>query len=141
MAETVETIDVLLVEDDPDQVKLFQVMAKKCSVPTRIHVAGTGFEAMQFLWGTEETGASTRPRLVVLDLNLPELDGRELLTEMKAHPGIATIPVVVVSSSEEKKDVMQAYDLQARGYLKKPVSWQDLDAILKQVVSGAKGWS
>lgn len=136
----VNPIHVLLVEDDPDQVAVIQALSRKCSIPTKIHVASNGLEAMEFLWGTEEAQTSTRPSVVLLDLNMPELDGRTLLSEIRSHPGLSRLPVVILTASEENDDVVRGMQMQARGFLRKPVTWQDLDAVFRQVVQGAKGW-
>lgn len=133
-------VHVLLVEDDPDQVALLQYLSKKCSVPVKIHVAENGYEALQFLWGTQEAGSASRAQLVLLDLDLPELDGRKVLSEMRSDPNLASVPVVIVSASEQTDDVKHAFENQAAGFIRKPITVEDLDAALRQVVHHAKRW-
>lgn len=136
-----EPIHVLLVEDDPDQVALLHALARKCAFPLQLHVAADGIEALRFLWGTTEAGSRTQAQLVLLDLDLPEIDGRKVLSEIRADPRLAKVPVVIVSASEQTADVRHAYEHQASGFLRKPIVVEDLDAMLRQVVHRAKRWA
>ena len=135
-----EPVHVLVVEDDPDQVALLHVMARNCTVPIRLHVAENGLDALRYLWGTAEAGSRNQAQLVLLDLELPELDGRKVLTEIRADPRLAKVPVVIVSASQRADDVKHAYELQASGFLRKPIVAEDLEALVRQVVHRAVRW-
>lgn len=134
-------VHILVVEDDPDQIALLHVLARRCSIPVRMHVAENGYEALEYLWGAVGTGARGEAQLVLLDLDLPELDGRKVLSEMRADPTLAKVPVVIVSASEATADVKHAFEHQASGFLRKPIEAEDLEAMLRQVVHRAVRWS
>ncbi|MDE1820462.1 MAG: response regulator [Euryarchaeota archaeon] len=138
---TGEAVEVLLVEDDPDQVRLLKALSRKCSVPVRLQVATNGVEALELLRGTPGPSAPLRTQLVLLDLDLPELDGRAVLTEIRSDPRLARTPVVIVSASRQTSDVQHAYHHRANGYLHKPIVVEDLDALLLQVLTRAKRWA
>ena len=127
------SIDILLVEDNEGDAHLTQEALKKAKVRNRVHVAGDGVEAMQFLKREGDFANAPRPDLVLLDLNLPNMDGREVLEAMKADAELRTIPVVVVTSSAAEQDVVRSYSLNANCYVTKPVDLQQFFHVLGSV--------
>jgi CheY-like chemotaxis protein len=121
-------IEILLVEDNLADVRLAQETFGESRLPVRLHVARDGIEALDFLRREGAHAAAPRVDLVLLDLNLPRKDGRQVLAEVKSHPALRTIPVVVLTVSQSEADILRAYDLNADGYLPKPV---DLDQLVK----------
>lgn len=136
MQEGVATVEVLLVEDNPGDVRLTQE-ALKGDVPHELHVTQDGEEALAFLRRKPPYEDAPGPDLVLLDLNLPKLDGREVLEEMKSDEDLRTIPVVVLTTSEAEQDVLEMYDRHANCYVTKPV---DLDAFLEVVSAIETFW-
>ena len=121
-------IDVLLVEDNPGDVDLTREALRNAKVPTEIHVASNGEIALAFLRREPPHDDAPRPDLILLDLNLPKLDGRETLAAIKADPELRMIPVVVLTTSDSESDIVRAYELSASAYVTKPV---DLDRFLE----------
>lgn len=132
-----EAIDILLVEDNEGDVHLTQEALKKAKVRNRVHTTVDGVEAMQFLRREGAFTNAPRPDLVLLDLNLPNMDGREVLEAMKADPALRAIPVVVVTSSAAEQDIVQSYALNANCYVTKPV---DLQQFLHVIGSVSDFW-
>ena len=122
-----EPITVLLVEDDPGDVVLIQEAFEHNKVRNTLHVAGDGVEAMEFL------RSGSRPDLILLDLNLPRKDGREVLAEIKGDPMLATIPVVVLTTSHAEEDVLRSYQLHANAYVTKPVDFERFIDVVRQI--------
>jgi two-component system response regulator len=118
-------IDILLVEDSPGDVRLTREALRDSRVQLALHVASDGVEAMQFLEHQGRFSNAPRPNLILLDLNLPRRDGREVLEAIKTDPSLKSIPVVVLTTSESLEDVMQSYRLHANCFITKPV---ELDA-------------
>jgi two-component system, chemotaxis family, response regulator Rcp1 len=114
-------IEILLVEDNPGDVRLTIEALRDSKVRNNLHVAKDGVEAMAFLRHEREYAHVVRPDLVLLDLNLPRMDGRQVLAEMKADQGLNTIPVVVLTTSRAEQDILRSYELQANCYISKPV--------------------
>jgi chemotaxis family two-component system response regulator Rcp1 len=131
------TIDVLLVEDSPGDVRLTREALKDAKVHISLHVASDGAEAMAFLERKGEHSDAPRPDLILLDLNLPKKDGREVLAEIKQSPTLKSIPVVVLTTSASEEDILRSYLLHANCYITKPV---DLDGFLKVVKSIDSFW-
>ena len=123
-------IEILLVEDNPGDIRLTQEALRESKVLNNLAVAKNGVEALQMLRREEPYGSQPRPDLILLDLNLPRKDGREVLMEIKADPLLRRIPVVVLTTSEAEGDVLRAYDLGANCYIVKPV---DLDQFITVV--------
>lgn len=119
--------DILLVEDNPADVDLTRESLKTSQVLSNLHVTSDGVEAMDFLHQRDEFSDAPEPDLVLLDLNLPRKDGREVLRECKQNERLRRIPIVVLTSSEAEADIARAYDLHANSYVVKPV---DLDGFL-----------
>ena len=130
-------IEVLLVEDNPGDVRLTREALKDGKVSNNLSVAPDGVEALRFLRREGAYAEAPRPDVVLLDLNLPKKDGRQVLQEMKADPSLRTIPVVILTSSEAERDIAGAYELQANCYITKPV---DLDQFITVVRSIEDFW-
>jgi chemotaxis family two-component system response regulator Rcp1 len=130
-------IEVLLVEDSPGDVRLTREALKDAKVHISLHVATDGIEAMAFLGRAATHADAPRPDLILLDLNLPKKDGREVLKEIKESPTLRSIPVVILTTSSSEEDILQSYHLHANCYISKPV---DLDGFLKVVQSIDNFW-
>ena len=111
-------IEILLVEDNPADVRLTLEALKDAKMPNRLHVARDGVEAIRLL--RDDTGTVPRPDLVLLDLNLPRKDGREVLAEIKKDDALRHIPVVILTTSQAEQDVVQSYRLGANAFITKP---------------------
>ena len=125
-------LKILLVEDSPSDVRLIRETLKETPVPVQITVAQDGVEAMEYLRSTE-LGNSVRPDLVLLDLNLPRKNGREVLAEVKSSPGLKQIPVLVMTSSRADEDIAQAYSLNANCYITKPGDLQEYINVVRAI--------
>jgi CheY-like chemotaxis protein len=130
-------IEILLVEDNPGDVRLTQEVLKDGRICNTLKVVGDGVEALAYLRQEGIYADAKRPDLVLLDLNLPKKDGREVLAEVKGSCELRTIPVVVLTTSSAEIDVVKAYDLHANCYITKPV---DLDQFVKVVRSIEDFW-
>jgi CheY-like chemotaxis protein len=131
--ENLEVIDVLLVEDDPGDVLLIREAFEDNKVHNRLHVASDGVEALAFLRQEGEHADAPRPDLVLLDLNLPRKDGREVLAEVKADESLQHIPVVVLTTSKAEQDVLRSYKLHANAYVTKPVDFDRFIDVVRQI--------
>ena len=130
-------VEILLVEDNPGDVRLTREALAEGKVRNNLYVAPDGVEALRFLRREEEHAEAVRPDLILLDLNLPKMDGREVLEVIKADPDLRHIPVVVLTSSQAEQDIVRAYDLHANCYVTKPV---DLDQFIHVVRSIEDFW-
>jgi CheY-like chemotaxis protein len=130
-------VEVLLVEDNPGDVRLTREALKEGKIRNNLHVARDGVEALAFLRRQGEHAGAPRPDLILLDLNLPRKDGREVLTEIKDDASLRQIPVVILTSSQAEEDIIRAYDLHANCYISKPV---DLDQFINVVRSIEDFW-
>ena len=126
-------VDILLVEDSPGDVRLAIEALRDGKVQNTLHVAEDGLEALAFLRQEGQYAGMRRPDLILLDLNLPKLDGRELLAVIKQDPDLKRIPVVVLTTSKAEEDVFKAYDLYANCYITKPVDLPQFVEIVKSV--------
>jgi CheY-like chemotaxis protein len=133
MNESLNVISVLLVEDDPGDVVLTREAFEDNKVHNALHVVSDGVEAMAFLRNEGEHAAAPRPDLVLLDLNLPRMDGREVLAAVKADPGLRTIPIVVLTTSQAEEDVLRSYELHANAYVTKPVDFERFIEVVRQI--------
>lgn len=129
--------DFLLVEDNPGDVRLTQEALKSHKVQNNLHVVTDGEEAMAFLRMQGKYANAPRPDIILLDLNLPRKDGREVLAEIKSDTNLKAIPVVIITSSEAEQDVVKSYNLNANCYITKPVN---LDQFIKVVQSINDFW-
>jgi CheY-like chemotaxis protein len=133
MMENLTVIDVLLVEDDPGDVVLIREAFEFNNVHNALHVVSDGVEALDFLYRRNEHAGAPRPHLVLLDLNLPRKDGREVLEEVKADESLRTIPIVVLTTSEAAEDVLRSYDLHANAYVTKPVDFERFIEVVRMI--------
>ncbi len=124
---------VLLVEDNADDVELTLEALKDSKVRMDIHVVSDGIAAMKFLQREEEYAGKPRPDLVLLDLNLPKMDGREVLKEIREDPELTDLPVVVLTTSSAEEDICKAYKLHANCYISKPVDFRQFSEVIKKI--------
>lgn len=130
-------IDILLVEDNPGDVELTKSAFENCTLPNRVFVVNDGEEAMDFLHNRNQFAASPRPDFIMLDLNLPKLNGQEVLAQIKQNDFLKTIPVVILTSSEAERDIARSYNLHANCFVTKPV---DVEKFLDVVKSTESFW-
>ena len=130
--EQVEIIDVLLVEDDRGDVLLIEEAFADNKVRNRLHRVADGVEALRFLRREGEHVGAPRPDIVLLDLNLPRKDGREVLAEVKADEALRQIPVVVLTTSKAEEDVLRSYRLHANAYVTKPVDFERFMEVVRR---------
>jgi chemotaxis family two-component system response regulator Rcp1 len=128
-------IEVLLVEDSPGDVRLTQEAFKDAKVHLNLHVAPDGAKAMAFLKREGEHAKAPRPDLILLDLNLPKKDGREVLAEIKEDPKLKSIPVVILTTSSSEADILRSYQLHANCYITKPVGLEGFLTVVKSIDS------
>ncbi|NUW35282.1 response regulator [Nonomuraea sp. SMC257] len=126
-------IEVLLVEDDQGDILLTREAFEFNKLRNRLHVVNDGEQAMAFLRREESYGDAPRPDLVLLDLNLPRMDGMEVLREVKDDPDLRTIPVVILTTSEAEEDILQGYRLHANAYVAKPVDFEQFIRVVRQI--------
>jgi len=129
----VRAIEILLVEDNPGDVLLTKEAMKDAKVSNSLHVVGNGLEALEFLRREGRFQEAPTPDLVLLDLNLPRKNGREVLQEMKSEEGLRSIPVVVLTTSEAHRDIIESYNLQANCYITKPVDFEQFRKVVASI--------
>ena len=134
---TYRPIEILMVEDNPGDVRLTVEALKEGKVRNNLHIVEDGEQAMKFLRQQDDYGTAPRPDLVLLDLNLPKKNGREVLAEIKEDPELKRIPVVILTVSEAEQDIIKSYNLHANCYITKPVN---LDQFIKVVRSIEDFW-
>jgi two-component system, chemotaxis family, response regulator Rcp1 len=135
--ENGHAIEIMLVEDNPGDVRLTREALKEAKIRNNLSVASDGVEAMAFLRREGIYSKSPRPDIVLLDLNLPKKDGRQVLAEAKADPELRRIPVVILTTSKAEEDILKTYDLHANCFITKPV---DFDQFVKVVHSIEHFW-
>jgi two-component system, chemotaxis family, response regulator Rcp1 len=128
-----DIFNILLVEDNPADVRLTQEALKNGKVVHELFTVGDGVEAMAFLRREGSYIEAPRPDIILLDLNLPRMDGREVLVEIKKDPALARIPVVVLTTSQDESDLLAAYDNHANGYIVKPVDIEQFFDSIKRL--------
>jgi two-component system, chemotaxis family, response regulator Rcp1 len=126
-------IQVLLVEDSPGDVRLTQEAFRGANGSIKLHVASDGVEAMAFLRQQGPYAHAPRPDLILLDLNLPKMDGREVLAHIKEDESLKTIPTVILTMSDSEADIVKSYQLQANCYLSKPVQLEAFETLVKSI--------
>lgn len=126
-------LKILLVEDSKSDAVLIQRTLKASKFLNEIHLARDGVEASDFLWRRGKYVDASRPDLVLLDLNLPKKNGRELLAEIKADEDLMTIPVVILTTSSDEADILRSYQLHANCYLVKPVNLEQFVEVVKSI--------
>ncbi len=129
------SIDILLVEDNTGDVELTLESFKAARILNKIHVVNDGAQAVDFMKRRGRYVDAPRPDLVLLDLNLPRMDGREVLAEIKGDPDLCVIPIIVLTSSEAEEDVLKVYQLHANGYVRKPISLDRFMEIVQGIES------
>jgi two-component system, chemotaxis family, response regulator Rcp1 len=137
MSDIHELVQILLVEDNPGDVRLTREALKEAKFRNKVEVVGDGVEALAYLRQEGQYSGAMRPHLIMLDLNLPRMDGREVLAAIKKDADLRRIPVVVLSSSEAETDIARAYELHANAYVTKPV---DIDHFLQVVKAIEEFW-
>lgn len=133
MKLTGEVIDILLVEDNPGDVRLTREAMKEAKLHNQLHVVSDGVDALAFLRRQGAYASAVRPQLILLDLNLPRKDGREVLAEIKQDTNLRRIPVVILTTSEAEADILKAYDLHANCYIVKPVDIEQFLTVVKSI--------
>lgn len=126
-------IEILLIEDNPGDVRLTMEALRDARVHNQVHVARDGVEALAFLGHEGPYQSVPRPDLILLDLNLPRKDGREVLAVIKGDPALRRIPVVVLTTSQDEQDILASYDLHANSYIVKPVDLDQFISIVKSI--------
>jgi CheY-like chemotaxis protein len=127
------SIEVLLVEDSPGDVRLTQEAFREANGAIHLHVVSDGVEAMAFLRREGGYSHAPRPDFILLDLNLPKMDGREVLAHIKSDDGLKTIPTIILTTSNAEVDIVKSYQLQANCYLTKPVQLDAFEDLVKSV--------
>jgi CheY-like chemotaxis protein len=130
MTSAGRAIDILLVEDDPGDELITREAFEHNKLKNRLHVAHDGEEGLDYLYRRGRFADAPRPDLILLDLNLPKYDGRQLLEKVKTDPDLANIPIVVLTTSSAEEDILRSYKLHANAYVTKPV---DLDQFMRAV--------
>jgi two-component system, chemotaxis family, response regulator Rcp1 len=128
-----QPIEVLLVEDNPGDVRLTQEAFRDANRSIHLHVACDGVEAMAFLKRLGPHAGAPRPDLILLDLNLPKMDGRDVLRRVKADESLKTIPTIILTTSEAEADIVKSYQLQANCYLSKPVQLDAFESLVRSI--------
>ncbi|MGD0426088.1 MAG: response regulator [Candidatus Acidiferrales bacterium] len=126
-------LEILLVEDSPGDVRLTREAFQTSKLPLQLHVAVDGMDAMAFLTNDGAYATAPRPDLILLDLNLPRMDGREVLARVKSDHNLKTIPVVVLTTSDDEADILKTYQLHANCYLKKPVQLAAFESMVESI--------
>lgn len=133
MNTPVQPIEVLLVEDDPGDELMTREAFEDNKIRNTLHVVRDGQEALDFLYRRGEYAGAPRPDLVLLDLNLPKYDGRQVLEQIKGDPELSLIPVVVLTTSSAEEDILRSYKLHANAYVTKPVDLDQFIAAVRQI--------
>lgn len=128
-----ESIEILLVEDNPGDVRLTREALKDSKINNNLNVVEDGVEALAFLRREGDYSEAPRPDIILLDLNLPRKDGREVLAEIKADDSLKRIPVVVLTTSDDERDILATYNLHANCYITKPVDLPRFVTIVKNI--------
>jgi CheY-like chemotaxis protein len=128
-----ERVDILLVEDNPGDARLMQEALAEARVRNRLHLVADGVEALAYLRRQHPFASAIRPDLILLDLNLPGKDGRDVLAEIKRDQDLRRIPVVILTSSQAAADIARAYDLHANAYVTKPLDLEQFITVVKSI--------
>jgi CheY-like chemotaxis protein len=133
VTDPITEIDVLLVEDDAGDVLMTQEAFEHHKLRNQLHVVSDGVEALAFLRREGEFADAPRPGLILLDLNLPRKDGREVLEEVKNDASLRSIPIVVLTTSQAEEDILRSYNLHANAYVAKPVDFERFIQVIQQI--------
>jgi two-component system response regulator len=134
-SRVIKPIEILLIEDNPGDVRLVKEALRTAKTPSRIRVAEDGFQAMEILLRQGEYARDPLPDIIILDLNLPRKDGREVLKEIKNDPVLRRIPVIIFTTSRAEPDILWAYDMHANCYITKPVDFQQFLTVIRAIES------
>jgi CheY-like chemotaxis protein len=134
-ASPAEPVQILLVEDSPGDIRLTREVLRDAKIANELHIVGDGEQAMAFLRCEGEYADVRRPDLILLDLNLPRKDGREVLAELKDDAELHLIPVIVLTTSAAEQDVLRSYDLKAACYITKPIDLDEFIAVVRSIES------
>lgn len=126
-------VEILLVEDNPGDVRLTREALEDCKMRNTLYVVEDGEEALAFLYKKGKYAKAPQPDLILLDLNLPKKDGKEVLSEIKANPGLRRIPVVILTTSKAEEDILKTYDLHANCYITKPVDFDQFISVVRKI--------
>ncbi|MCI4326839.1 MAG: response regulator [Thermoplasmata archaeon] len=126
-------VHVLIVDDSPSDVRLIREAMRDSSILSEIHVVADGIEALAYLRQAGPYAGQARPQLILLDLNMPRKDGREVLREIKADSDLRKIPVVILSSSGAPEDIARSYDAHANCYIRKPLDFDEFRGLVRQI--------
>ena len=128
------TGEILLVEDNPNDVELILHVFQWCNLSDQVHVAWNGEEAINYLFGDSTTSKKRlKPKVILLDLKLPKVDGIEVLRRLKSEESTRNIPVVVLTSSREERDIIKSYDLGVNSYIVKPVQFDEFAHVIREL--------
>lgn len=133
VAEGDRRIEILLVEDSPGDVRLTQEAFQDANAGIRLHVVADGVEAIAFLRKQSPHTGMPRPDLILLDLNLPRMDGREVLARIKQDDDLMRIPTIILTTSEAETDIVESYGLRANCYLSKPAQWDEFVVLVRSI--------
>jgi CheY-like chemotaxis protein len=125
-------MQVLLVEDDPGDALMIREAFEQHAITHTLHHVADGVEALEFLYRTGAHGDAPRPDMILLDLNLPRKDGREVLEEVKGDSALRSIPIIVLTTSEADEDILRSYDLHANAYVTKPVDFEHFMEVVRR---------
>jgi CheY-like chemotaxis protein len=128
-------VEILLVEDNEGDIGLIEEVLEEAKIRNSLHIAKDGEEAMLFLHGEGRFSGSPRPDVILLDLNLPKKDGREVLREIKEDDALKNIPVVILTTSGAEKDILKSYDLHANAYVTKPLDFDQFIMVIKSIAN------
>ncbi len=128
-----DDVDILLVEDSPTDADLTRRALSRGEISSRLHHVMDGVDAMQFLKREGEHRNAVRPDLILLDLNMPRMNGREVLSRVKQDANLRNIPIVVLTTSNQERDVLDSYGLSANAYVVKPVEWSSFLDVVKRL--------
>jgi CheY-like chemotaxis protein len=131
--QAVRSVDILLVEDNPGDVDLTKEALTESKLLNNLHMVGDGIEALAFLYRQGKYANAVRPDLILLDLNLPKKDGREVLAEIKQDPALKAIPVVVLTTSQAEQDILKSYAFYANCYIAKPLDLNQFSTVVRSV--------
>lgn len=134
LSSTSDPVEILLVEDNAGDARLAREGLRQCRIPHALHVVDDGVKAMDFLHRHHEYTTAPRPDLILLDLNMPRKDGREVLREIKQDAGLMTIPVVILTTSGANEDVNNTYSLHANCYVTKPLELREFLEVMKSIL-------
>jgi CheY-like chemotaxis protein len=126
-----KTVVIMLVEDDLGDQKLIKMSLREQRIANTLIVAGSAEEAINYLMKNKKSEIAPMPDLILLDLNMPGIGGKEFLRQIKSDPELAAIPVVILTTSDSDKDILESFKLQAAGYIKKPVSLTDFQEVMQ----------